>query len=83
MAAVVVIIHIVIHRYLFTMISYLKYDSKHKVLEYKASNTFGEPLKIKLEDNLLADMFFEFCKDFDKAHLDLVSSLRTSEGKSY
>ena len=65
------------------MISYLKYDSRDNVLEYKASNTLGEPLKIKLDNNLLASMFFEFCKDFDKAHLDLVSSLRTSEGKSY
>lgn len=53
-----------------------------KVLEYKASNTFGEPLKIRLDDNLLADMFLKFCVDFDKAHLDLVSSLRTSQSVS-
>lgn len=73
---------LVIHRYLFIMISYLKYDSMDKVLEYKASNTFGEPLKIRLDDNLLADMFLKFCVDFDKAHLDLVSSLRTSQSVS-
>lgn len=65
------------------MICYLKYDSKVNVLEYKASNTLGEPIKIKLDNNLLADMFFEFCKDFDKAHLDLVSDLRASESISY
>ena len=65
------------------MISYLKYDSKDNVLEYKASNTLGEPVKIRLDDNLLADMFFEFCKNFDKAHLDLVKSLRTTKSELY
>ena len=65
------------------MISYLKYDSKDKVLEYKASNTFGEAIKIRLDDNSLADKFLKFCDDFDKAHLDLVSGLRASKSISY
>ena len=64
------------------MISYLKYDSKNKFLEFKAANTFGEPLKLKLDDNILANMFFEFCKDFNKAHMDLMGSLRTPKRES-
>jgi hypothetical protein len=65
------------------MISYLHFDSKNNFLEYKASNSFGEPVKIRLDDNILSNLFLDFCKEFNKTHLDLVESLRTPKGKSY